>query len=85
MKVVLAGPSDLDRSATHLAREQRRLKHEIGFRFPAEAAAEQGDVDRYTLRLEPELLRQLVSRATGALHRGPCLALAVAQVGSIGA
>jgi hypothetical protein len=81
VKVVLARPRDLDRSAAHLARQQRRLEHKVWLRLAAETAAEQGDVDRHILRFEAQLLDQLVLRAAGTLHRRPNLAFAAGDAG----
>ena len=66
MQVVLAGPGHLDRRPVHRLRAEARLDHEIGLRFPPEAAAEQGDVDPHLLDRQAEALGEARARRPAA-------------------
>ena len=77
MQVVLAGPGDLDRRAVHGLRAEARLDHEVGLRLAAEAAAEQGHVDRHLLVRQTEALGEPRARRLRRLRAGPGLARAV--------
>ena len=90
LDVVLAAPDDLDR-LPHLAREERRLRHVVRFRFSAEAAAEQRHVAGDLLLRDAERLRRpSPARPAGSGSRQyvttlPSLYSATAAGGSIGA
>ena len=79
-EIVLTGPLHPDR-CTDRFREQCRLQHEVAFRFTAEAAAQQRDVDGDILDGDVERLRQIFAGAAGALYGSPDLDLAVGEIG----
>ena len=78
--IVFPRPLHLHRRAEFL-REQRRFEREIAFRFAAEPAAEQRDVDGDVLLGDAERLGDVLARAAGALHRRPDLGLVALDVG----
>ena len=79
LDVVLARPGHLDRRA-ELVRQQRRLGDVIGFRFAAETAAEQGDVDGDLVLVQTERPGRR-SAALRVLGRRPNLAAVRRQHG----
>lgn len=81
LDVVAARPGELDRPAPHLAREQRRLDHEVRLGLAAEAAAEQRDVHGHLIGLQRQRGGHRVARGLRVLDRRPDLAATVDDAG----
>ena len=76
VKVVFPRPLHLHRRTDRL-RQQRRLQHEVAFRFAPETTAEQRDIDGHVILGDTESLGDVFAGPARTLHGGPDLGLAV--------